>query len=510
MSDRILVWVDLILIQFAISKFLQNMHDCELFAIYDFNHHIKKSFLNQKIVNFKKEWFYWDHVLDVNVKPDINYLKSFEEKYKIDLWLIAINDRVFYQYNQFYKFTKNEILSILEQECRFFEKVLNEANPDFLIIKVTDSHRSHLLEQMCRSKGIKILMLETSRLGYRSVVSEEANEIDYLESMQTTNTQITFSELRDNLKKFDRYEQAKSLSTGGFNFSKWEKFKASYNWMIKTFDKEYRMGYDHFGLTRFNAITDRFSAALKRSWRTRYIDRNLERKIANEKFVYFPLSVEPERTLSISAPFYTNQLEIINNIARSLPVDYKLYIKEHMAMKYRHWRPISFYKKIMNLPNVTLIHPSLSNKELLYNCSMVCTITGTAGLEAAYYGKPSIIFGHTSYDSLPSVHRIKNLEDLPTLIRNCLDEKVNPSDVFNLVKIIENISFDLNLIELYNKISNSFHSGGFLISNNIEMEFLDSFIEQNNVIFEMLAKEHIKKIEQHKRFKKQKFNHNNL
>ena len=81
MSDKILVWVDVGLIQFGVSKFLQNMYDCELFAIYDCNHHIKKSFLNQKLVNYKKEWFYWDHVLNINDNPDRDYLKSFEEKY---------------------------------------------------------------------------------------------------------------------------------------------------------------------------------------------------------------------------------------------------------------------------------------------------------------------------------------------------------------------------------------------------------------------------------------------
>ena len=48
---------------------------------------------------------------------------------------------------------------------------------------VTDQRRSNLLERMCRSKGIKILMLETSRLGQRSTISEEANEIDYLQDV---------------------------------------------------------------------------------------------------------------------------------------------------------------------------------------------------------------------------------------------------------------------------------------------------------------------------------------
>ena len=502
MSDKILVWIDVGLIQFGIVKYLQKIYDCEFFAVYDFNHHIKKSFLNQKLINFRQVWYYWDHVLNIKQKPDVEYLNSFEQKYDINLWSITSSDRVFNKYNKFYTFSRDEILKILELECKFFENVLEMSKPDFFMTTVTDQRRSNLLERMCRSKGIKILMLETSRLGYRSTISEEANEIDYLQDMQSTNSKITFSELRENIKKFSRYKQAKSLRAGGFNFSMWEKIKSSLYWMINTFDKEYRMGYDHFGMTRFNVITDRLSAAIKRSYRESYIDKALVRKVRNEKFVYFPLSVEPERTLSISAPFYMNQLEIIRNVARSLPADYKLYVKEHMAMRYRHWRPISYYQTIMDLPNVTLIHPSLSNEELIKNCSIVFTVTGTAGLEAAYYGKHSIIFGHTSYDSLPSVHKIEHLEDLPQLIRTCLDEKVVPSDVANLVKIIENVSFDFDIVEMYNKIADRFHIGGFLVSNKISMDSLDSFLEENKTTFETLAKEHVKKIKQHNSFKK--------
>ena len=501
MSNKILVWVDVGLIQFGIAKYLKKIYDCELFAIYDFNHHIKKSFLNQKLIDFKKEWYYWDHVLNIKQKPDVEYLKSFEQRYNINLCSITITDRVFDKYNKFYIFSRDEVLRILELECKFFENVLESSEPNFLMIKSTDQHRSHLLERMCRSKGIKVLMLETSRLGYRSTISEEANEIDYFESMQSTNDEITFSELRENIKKYDKYKQFKSLRSEGFHFPIWKKIKSSLYWMINTFDKEYRMGYDHFGMTRFNVITDRLSAAIKRSYRSSYIDSALARKVKNEKFVYYPLTVEPERTLSISAPFYMDQLEMIRNIARSIPVDFKLYVKEHYGMKYRHWRPISYYKTIMDLPNVTLIHPSLSNVELIKNCSIVFVITGTAGLEAAYYGKPSIIFGHTSYDSLPSVHKIENLEDLPKIIRTCLDEKVNPSDVASLVKIIENVSFDFDLLGMYNKIEDRFHAGGFLISNKMPMDILDSFLEENKTTFEILANEHVKKIKQHDIYK---------
>ena len=87
---------------------------------------------------------------------------------------------------------------------------------------VTDQRRSNLLERMCKSKGIRVLMLETSRLGFRSTISEEANEIDYFESMQSTNDKITFSELRENIKKFNRYEQASLSKDHRFDFPMWE------------------------------------------------------------------------------------------------------------------------------------------------------------------------------------------------------------------------------------------------------------------------------------------------
>ena len=100
MSDKILVWIDVGLIQFGIVKYLQKIYDCELFAVYDFNHHIKKSFLNQKLVNFRQVWYYWDHVLNIKQKPDVEYLNSFEQKYDINLWSITSSDRVFNKYNK--------------------------------------------------------------------------------------------------------------------------------------------------------------------------------------------------------------------------------------------------------------------------------------------------------------------------------------------------------------------------------------------------------------------------
>ncbi|MGI0011521.1 MAG: hypothetical protein ACREAE_08990, partial [Nitrosopumilaceae archaeon] len=204
-------------------------------------------------------------------------------------------------------------------------------------------------------------------------------------------------------------------------------------------------------------------------------------------------------TILIPAPFYSNQLEVIVNIAKALPVDCVLYVKEHPMQKIRGWRNVSYYKEIMELPNVRLFHPSVSNDEMVKNCSLVITITGTSGLEAAFYNKSSIVFTDVIYSSLPSVYRLKSLEELPQAIRISLQKEVNPSDLNDFVNLIDKNSFEFDVFGLHNNIINKFHMGGFLINNEISIHELNSFLEENKEKFEHLAYEHMKAINHYRK-----------
>ena len=44
----------------------------------------------------------------------IEYLEKIEKEYNINLWEIAYGERSFYKHNNYYKFSENEILLILE------------------------------------------------------------------------------------------------------------------------------------------------------------------------------------------------------------------------------------------------------------------------------------------------------------------------------------------------------------------------------------------------------------
>ena len=107
-----------------------------------------------------------------------------------------------------------------------------------------------------------------------------------------------------------------------------------------------------------------------------------------------------ERNLLIDSAMYTNQIEIIRIIAKSLPINYRLYVKESPAQASREWRSKKEYKEIQNIPNVTLIQPTVLGRELIENSSLVISIAGTSSLEATFHQKPSIIFGNVIYNSI--------------------------------------------------------------------------------------------------------------
>lgn len=205
MKDKIILWQDGDLTTFAAVKYLQEIHPCEISAIIDITDRTKNFFQEQKLVKFNKTWYYHDHVLPQPMF-DLEYLTNFEKHYGVNLWTLALNERLFYRFNRYYKFTRNEILSILEQECKLFESILNEAKPEFLIMKTTDLHHNQLFYEMCKMRGIKIMMLEQSRFGYKCLLTQERDKIDYVDDFaELKPSKKTFEELQNFLKGNNLY-----------------------------------------------------------------------------------------------------------------------------------------------------------------------------------------------------------------------------------------------------------------------------------------------------------------
>jgi len=500
MKDKIIFWLDSDITSFGIAKFLQEKYESEFFAILDITDRVKVFFEAQKLVKFEKIWYYHDHVFPKTI-VDLEYLSNFEKRYGVNLWLLALNERLFYQFNYFYKFTRNEILSILEQECKLFEAILDEINPNFLIMKTTDLHHNQLFYQMCRSKGIKVMMLEQSRFGYKCLITQERDKIDYVASLNDLKSpNKTIKDLQDFLHTNNLSTQLNTYKTE-YITSKWEKIKAALNFLLVSKNTNLKTHYTYFGRTKLEIINKSLGYLIIEKYREIFINNNLKKEMDDKiKFVYFPLHQEPERVLLIASPFYTNQIETIRHIAKSLPPEYKLFVKEHPTQTIRGWRKISFYKEILEIPNVEFLHPSVSSEQIIKKCSLVITVGGTSGLEAAFYQKPSIIFADMGYGILPSVYKIKSMTELPDAIRASLQKTVDPNDLGKYVDTVEKNSFEFDNTGFQTEYTNYFYYGGHLADVEIPEEKMKLFLEKHRPTLERITSEYIKKIKQHKEY----------
>ena len=201
-----------------------------MYAIIDTTDRTKSFFQNQKLVNFEKNMVFFMIIFLKNKKPDLEYLKSIEEKYDIFLWQIAANERIFYGYYDYHKFVEDEVLSILEQECRLYEKILDDIKPDFLIIN-TNLQQNHIFFKICKARDIKILFFTASRLGRRCMLSHDMDTVP----LQTTTVPIkksnTFNDLQNRQKQFSLFSETKKY-VEGFSNSKIDLLKAVVQFLL--------------------------------------------------------------------------------------------------------------------------------------------------------------------------------------------------------------------------------------------------------------------------------------
>lgn len=134
--------------------------------------------------------------------------------------------------------------------------------------------------------------------------------------------------------------------------------------------------------------------------------------------VYFPLHVQPEFTTDVRAPFFTNQTALVENISKSVPVGYRVLVKEHPGMKGE--RALGYYRDLKKHHNVQLFSPSVDSHDLIQASDAVLTITGSSAWEAILYEKPIIAFGPLCYGFYDLIYQCENVADLPGILSDAI------------------------------------------------------------------------------------------
>jgi hypothetical protein len=489
-KDKILFWIENFQIHFGISKALIEKYDCEPFALIVSSENQRKFFDNQNLVNFKKSWYLRDNVNLKNHAPNIEKLKMFEKKYSISLRKIIYGERFFYKYNKYHKFTDEQIFSIIEQELEFYIKILDEVKPDYVFLRLPEYQDIRLFYEICQAKKIPVLILSFTRFSDRWMLSSEADVPISLTKVDENLEIKSFEELIDS----STYYKTNTLWMPKQKSSPSQKFNVL-KLLFSTFNSSNVNNYRDIGKTPWTTIKNRIELVVKSFFRQRFLDKNAKTSFSEDSsFAFFPLHGEPEEKILIRSQYFSDQLAIIKNIAQSLPIEMDLFVKEHPGMKLLGWRNSEYYKKILEMPNVQLIHPSVSTEELIKKSNMVIAIAGTSAFESAFYKKPSVVFTNVIFSVLSSVFTVKSMEDLPNIIKKCLNSKVDLIELNQYMDKIKKSSFSIDLFNLTTSASHIFGIGGFMDNNSISEPIMKEFLEKYNNEFDKLAEEHIKKI----------------
>ena len=215
----------------------------------------------------------------------------------------------------------------------------------------------------------------------------------------------------------------------------------------------------------------------------------------DEPFIYMPLHQEPERSLLIAAPKFSNQMETVKEISEKMPKNFQLYVKEHPTQgPARNWRDISFYSEVMNIKNVKLFHPNFNPKFLFQKCKMVLSVGGTSSFEAAFYGKPSIIFADLGYTLIPCIKKLNSYNELKQSIEGAISTEVNPQHVQNYIQFLEKNSFKFDILNFESNYANWFYMNGNLVDIKFDSDKMKQFLNNNKIELENLAMEFINKM----------------
>ena len=152
----------------------------------------------------------------------------------------------------------------------------------------------------------------------------------------------------------------------------------------------------------------------------------------DQRFVYFPLQMQPEMTTSALGGGYRDQARAIEDLASILPSGVKIYVKENPKQG-AYMRGPMFFHRLKRIACVEIL-PSFANTHALSDkAELVATITGTGGWEAICKGKPALVFGNTWYQTLPGVSKFCPDLDYQTLIEPEIDHAALEQAAGNLI-----------------------------------------------------------------------------
>lgn len=373
------------------------------------------------------------------IKQRIKNLKYYDD-YKVDdfsIYKAMVAERYFYSINQ------HNYMELLIGSLMFWEEIFDEY--DYVIGPgmAFTLHYTAYLASIKKFKHSKYLAILTTRNPNGRIVFCN-NHIDSWQSVKNKFCAIKNECLNNSQESISTEflnEFIQKNTKPEYMNLKYQKPKIRKDQILEIFmrfygyyiEGWYKDPYDYYNQTPLFYI----NKYLKRYIKSKFDNYYFKEKIIdfdrnNEKYIYFPLHFQPEATTLVQAPYYVDQINFIKNVSMSLPVGYKLYVKEHPSSI--GYRESKYYNKIEKIPNVLLISPGVDSIKLIKNSQAVIVLSGTVGWEALLLKKPVIIFGNAFYNDTDLTYQCKHYEDITEIINKISNDILNDTVYYDRVK----------------------------------------------------------------------------
>jgi hypothetical protein len=157
-----------------------------------------------------------------------------------------------------------------------------------------------------------------------------------------------------------------------------------------------------------------------------------------QKFIFYPLQYTPESSINVPAPYFVDQMRIIDAIRMAMPNDYQLVVKEHPVCILV--RDGGFTKNLLRKAGVIVANYAINSQEMIKKSDLTISVTGTAAFEAFLYGKASFTMAQTFFSNL--LGGACGIDQLPERIKKNIATTVSDDVILNGIQEIYSCSAD--------------------------------------------------------------------
>ncbi|MBD3426538.1 MAG: hypothetical protein GF409_04850 [Candidatus Omnitrophica bacterium] len=332
---------------------------------------------------------------------------------------------------------RENILKLISGSIKRYRKIFDEQQVDiFLPAIAMGSVSVHLLEHICRERNIPYIVPTSVRV--KSFFTFAGDVQLRFPQIDRTYERISRGELEVDLDRAERlYRELisefkdsqyfdrqlpcfnqKKLDSVSAHFIFWLKtvkavIVTMWRWLGDAFMDKTRLDIYRQLHTPGVLVDNVKNILLRQKMRAYLLGPGYGEELPpGQKYIYYPLHTSPEYSTQFQGTMWMDQLYTIELLAKSVPFDWVVYVKEHPAILTSRVRPKGFYERLERLPNVKLAPIYADTHNLIGEAEIVSVVTGTTGWEAVQRGKPLITFADNFWDVLALSRKCTDVESL--------------------------------------------------------------------------------------------------